>query len=117
MYLAFVYDCICLFRTNRKRKFFLTFTENTLFWLYATYKSLSYLYEYAEGTLRVYMLVFALSGAILYEVGIGRYYLKFVRKLFTMKLVKGKIKHGKKRSNKKKSDAEGGAPQEAGKQV
>lgn len=112
MYLAFVYDCIRVIRGNRKRKYWLTFGENMLFWLYATYKALLFLYENAQGSLRVYMLVFALCGAIVYELGIGRYYLKFMRKLFTMVLVKGKIKHGKERSGKKKSDAEGGAPQE-----
>lgn len=117
MYLAFIYDSIRIFRTNRRRRYLLTFLENILFWLYATYKALSYLYENAQGTLRVYMLVFALLGATIYELGIGRYYLKFMRKLFTMELVKGKIKHGKKRSDKKKSDAEGGTPQETGKSV
>ena len=117
MYLAFIYDSIRIFRINRKRRYFLTFLENIMFWLYATYKALLYLYENAQGTLRVYMLVFALLGVMVYELGIGRYYLKFMRKLFTMELVKGKIKHGKKRSDKKKSNAKGSAPQETGEPI
>ena len=105
MYLAFLYDCIRILRIKRKKKYLLTFVENLLFWLYVAYKTLTYLYEYAQGSLRVYMLVFAFAGALLYEVGIGRYYLQFADRLFTMVLVKGKIKHGKGRSGKKKSDA------------
>ena len=115
MYLAFVYDCIRILRIKRKRKQILTFVENLLFWLYATYKALAYLYEHAQGTLRVYMLVFAFAGVLVYEIGIGRYYLHFAGRLFTMELVKGKIKHGKGRSGEEKSDAQSGTPKKTGK--
>ena len=109
MYLAFIYDNIRILRFKRKRKYLLTFLENMLFWTYVTYKALAYLYEYAQGELRVYMLFLAFAGVAFYEVGIGRYYLKIMRKLFTMEVMKGKIKHGKKRSIQEKSDAQGGA--------
>lgn len=73
---AFVYDLIRIFRRIMVHKLLTVNVEDILFWIWTGNVFFKLLYQYSKGTLRFYIFLGAVIGAVSYSLFIGRFLLK-----------------------------------------
>lgn len=87
MRLAFVYDCIRVFRRIVIHKnVWTTSAEDILYWIYAAIMVFCMTYEVNDGILRGFLFAGFLIGALVYRYAFGSYFVKYSTKLINIVL-------------------------------
>lgn len=87
--LAVAYDFLRIFRrVVVHRRIFWSGVEDILFWIYAGIQLFLLSFETRAGVVRLFLLIGAVIGAIIYECILGRFLVKFVSKIIKIPLKK-----------------------------
>ena len=81
IWIAVVYDLLRIFRRAFEHNVWAIGVEDGLYWCYVGVQFFHLLYEYNEGRLRLYLIVGAMLGMLLYSITIGRFVVKACTKV------------------------------------
>ena len=76
-----IYDIIRIFRRIIKKKIAVTDVEDIIYWLVVSVLMFMLMYRENGGMVRGYAIISMAAGMILYEISIGKFFVKYVSKL------------------------------------
>lgn len=76
-----IYDIIRIFRRIIKKKIAVTAAEDIIYWLVVSVLMFMLMYRENGGMVRGYAIIGMAAGMILYEISIGKFFVKYVSKL------------------------------------
>lgn len=76
-----IYDIIRIFRRIIKKKIAVTAVEDIIYWLVVSVLMFMLMYRENGGMVRGYAIISIAAGMILYEISIGKFFVKYVSKL------------------------------------